>query len=448
MKKILLLSFLFVTVAGFTGCKNEEDDLFSSSAAQRLAASKATYTQRLSQAVNGWVMEYYPTNDAAEYTGNCYLMMLKFNADGTVVAAGNKFPTGKGYNNTLVQDTSNWQVIADQGPVLTFNTYNECIHYFSNPASYNLGNGFEGDYEFEISSLDENAQFAMLKGKKTSTYNRLTRLDRAEDFKSYLNSITSFQDSIFTATAPNYNILTLGDSSFVIKKAYTTFMNVYPVQGDSVTQTTVHPFGITKRDNSFYLRFRDKLALNKDVAEQEFVFDAATCQFVGVTNSVCKISGYPKVEFLKETVGAKHKYQLQSKSSMSSAMQTYINALVAELKDHKRTFDYLQLKMDDSGSNYVWKLSFSTLGSSHASTTRDYLVTTTGSGSSITMNYTSPSDDAANMVLTSMPSLKDVLTGLSGDFTISANTTDFDLSEMKFTSVKNPDLWFVLKYVK
>ena len=162
MKKILSITLCFTAMLAFTACQSEEDDLFDSSAAERLAASKVTYTQRLPQATAGWAMEYYPTNGGSWPRGNGYLILAQFNKDLSVRMAMMNEEMSDGL---YMEDTSLWEVISDQGPVLSFNSYNKCLHSFADPAIYETGLGLEGDYEFEIINLPENAEFAMLKGK-------------------------------------------------------------------------------------------------------------------------------------------------------------------------------------------------------------------------------------------------------------------------------------------
>ena len=152
MKKLFSISLLFsVAAMMFTGCVSEEDDLFDSSAAERLMTSKKMYTDRLGGST--WVMEFYPLNTDEAPKGQGYLILNKFNRDGSVVQAMQNELTDGQY----LTDTSLWEVISDQGTVLTFNTFNKCIHMFSDPGLYQTGQGFEGDYEFVILSLEEGA---------------------------------------------------------------------------------------------------------------------------------------------------------------------------------------------------------------------------------------------------------------------------------------------------
>ena len=92
---------------------------------------------------NGWEMAYFP-NLEADAKG--YNMVLKFNKNGNVsVTAKNNTTTG---NKMMTDTASTWSVISDYGPLLTFDTYNDVFHAFSDPRED--GAGMLGDYEFLI----------------------------------------------------------------------------------------------------------------------------------------------------------------------------------------------------------------------------------------------------------------------------------------------------------
>lgn len=119
-------------------------------------------------------------------------LCAKFSSDGSVtMGMNNRFS-----NDTYVSDRSLWDIITDDGPVLSFSTYNDCIHAFCDPndlptsirggGSSVTGLGAEGDYEFVITDLQDNAEQGTIKGKKRGTYVRMTRLPEGTDFQQYL----------------------------------------------------------------------------------------------------------------------------------------------------------------------------------------------------------------------------------------------------------------------
>ena len=178
MKKIFVPLVLTAVVAlAFTSCAGEEDDIFSASAAERLNESSAKYSARLEAQPNGWAMQYYPTYQDEYPYGSGYLILMRFNPDFSVdVSMDNRFS-----NNTYATATSAWEVIKDNGPVLSFNSYNQCMHAFSDPEDIpwtedsEQSEGCGGDYEFIIVDAPEDASYMMLKGKKRNTCSLLLR---------------------------------------------------------------------------------------------------------------------------------------------------------------------------------------------------------------------------------------------------------------------------------
>ena len=72
MKKYLIYAMsLLLAGPAFTSCKNEEDDIFEASPADRLNQAVEDYTNILCAAPNGWVMQYF-TNEREP--GYIYLM--------------------------------------------------------------------------------------------------------------------------------------------------------------------------------------------------------------------------------------------------------------------------------------------------------------------------------------------------------------------------------------
>ena len=177
-KNIFLLSLIGVGML-LSACSNEQDMLFDESAAERLNGASELYSQRLMAHENGWAVQLYPTLEDEAPFGSGYLLLMKFGNDRSVTASMKNSLTFGNYK----ESTSAWQVITDNGPVLSFNTYNEVLHAFSYPEDVpttednETGTGIGGDYEFVIVDAPEDGSYMMLKGKKRGTYNLLTPIE-------------------------------------------------------------------------------------------------------------------------------------------------------------------------------------------------------------------------------------------------------------------------------
>ena len=197
--KILTAALLLGSLVMTTACSNEEDDIFDQSAAERLNAASETYSNLLTAGTGKWAMEYFPTNNTDRYTGSGYLMTMKFDKSSAVtVGMKNIFS-----NNVYREATSMWQVITDDGPVLSFNTWNDNLHQFSQPedipfttgsGNNEQGTGVGGDYEFIITSYSEDGKEIYLKGKKRGIYDRLLQLPDTTTLQSYVEDLEGFSN--------------------------------------------------------------------------------------------------------------------------------------------------------------------------------------------------------------------------------------------------------------
>ena len=446
MKKLFSISLLFsVTAMMFTGCVSEEDDLFSTSAAERLMQSKKTYTERLGGST--WAMEFYPLNTDEAPKGSGYLILNQFKKDGSVIQAmQNEMSDGK-----FLTDTSLWEVISDQGTVLTFNTYNKCIHTFSDPGLYQTGQGYEGDYEFVILSLEEGAKYGMLKGKKRGTYNRLTRLPDDTDFEAYLKDVNDFQNKVFSSSAPNECMMNIGDSAFVITDFSDGIVSMYPLGGDAISETTDHAYIVSKNDGKYYFRFREELPGKGDDKIQELVFDEAQDMFVGVDNPANSIQGYPVGMFFSEYIESAQgrTWKVTANAPMSEKFKGYMDVLTekfSQLKDsRKRSYTFLGLSFGYNlrAKAMCWNVLYRSPGSS-ATSMAAYKENYNVNGDVVTFSYLEPAEESDAKVLTAIPEVSTVLQVLSQQYAISAAETKFNLTTVKLVPASDADCWFTM----
>jgi len=157
---IVTWAALLTACLAMTSCLHDDKEIFDKSAAERIAEAVAKDKAILEAAPNGWHMVLWT---AQNYGGGGYNMYMKFKG-GKVEIKGDIAPA-------TMTVRSSYDVIKDQGPVLTFNTYNEIIHYMANPSATLLdGNG--GDYEFVIQSAT--AEKIVLKGRKSHNIMEMT----------------------------------------------------------------------------------------------------------------------------------------------------------------------------------------------------------------------------------------------------------------------------------
>ena len=202
--KYLVLIGLFA--ATMVACSRDEESLFEKPAAQRAQEAIENAFDVLTSNEAGWEMAYFPNLEAS---AKGYNMVLKFNKNGNVSATAKNSSTTM--NKIMTDTASTWAVKSDYGPILTFDTYNDVFHAFSDPQDN--GAGLLGDYEFLI--LKATPELVLLKGKKHSAYS-VMRPMKNPDLTAYFAACEKMQTKLFG----NNNIVTLhqGDNKMYLYK--------------------------------------------------------------------------------------------------------------------------------------------------------------------------------------------------------------------------------------
>lgn len=456
MNKIFSMALFSLAAATFTACVNEEDDLFDKSAAERLNEASELYSSRLTASPNGWAVQLYPTTENEAPFGNGYLVLFRFHADHSVDASMNNALS----NNEYWTDTSNWDVITDMGPVLSFNTWNKVVHAFSEPEDVGLteeddekGSGIGGDYEFIIVDAPEDASYMMLKGKKRGTYNLLTPVEEGVDYQDYLVDVYNFQSKMFPSNSPTFDLLHVGDSLYKMEGADDGLPNIYTYNGNAVIDESFNPFLITKKGSDYYLRFRDKTAYGEKTV-QEFKYLADKDIFQATDDESSYITGDVPARFFNEAATAGgHSWRITSSSSMSDKMKTLFTNLSAGLRALRfdgRTGTLVNLMIKQASKDkfsLVVNYRFKNNGSG------TYLYDYSYADESATMSYSGFGGKDQKEVTNStnmynaVKGLPEMVAIFNQKFTFSAATTQFDLNQIKVTSVSDPDVWFIVSLI-
>ncbi len=240
MKKSLYL--IAVAALALSSCSNDDDRIFDQSAADRLEQYKKEYAEVLTADGGLWSMEYFSN---AEEPG--YVFVMKFDKNGSVDISANHKWIGGEYK----KETSLWKMIADNGPVLSFNSYNTLFHIFSDPANITgpyapegesgdineTGYGHEGDYEFQFMEVSEDGQTVRLLGKKRLYDIFLRRLDPNTNVEQYLADVKNVENR-FSSKFNDYTMTDVDGNLYRVYDMYTGIPSIYPLSGDAVSQTT------------------------------------------------------------------------------------------------------------------------------------------------------------------------------------------------------------------
>ncbi len=443
MKHKIYALAVFAICLSLTGCTYEEDDIFDNSAAERLIIGAEEAAARLTSSPAGWVMEYYPTEDSVEDPqGLGYLICSKFSTNGSVLVGMKNQFSGDVYK----EDTSAWGIVTDTGIVLSYNTYNQCMHAFSDPAdisftdSSETGKGCEGDYEFIFVSIpeEENPEYLMLKGKKRGVYIRTTRLAEGTDFQEYIEDVQAFSNNIFTSSAPNYLVFTIGTDQLQAEDMSTGIPNIYKLGGDAISDEARYPYCVSQHEGKYYLRFRDAIETINGFAAQEFVYDEGEDAFIDVEDSNNTFTGPDPLYFFLDEWDKTRGWQVRRTSDMSDAAYEIFDAMYSGLSAMRYTLQYVRFTQSEDEILATLNIR----ASSGASTTISYNFSVNTTDTTVNLSYIGPTTTASETVATSVPEVVTFLQSLCGGFSVSAPGSRFNLSDLTLTSSSNSNIWY------
>ena len=138
MRPTYIYALLGVLTLLLPSCLKNNKEIFDKPAAVRIDALISEETALLESAPKGWRMEYYAGRN---YSGPGFTLLMKFENGHVTMAGDNVDPE--------LLATSEYSIVRDQGPVLTFPTYNQVIHALAS-ASLGYPEGIQGDFDFAL----------------------------------------------------------------------------------------------------------------------------------------------------------------------------------------------------------------------------------------------------------------------------------------------------------
>ena len=242
MKKLYKFSAIAAVLmsASLASCNHEEADIFDQNAAHRTEEARKMYKEILLDKGGKWQMEYFTTEEE-----HGYVYLFTFRNDGTVTISGNNEYITKLTNidsnvPSYGSETSMWTILSDNGPVLSFNSYNTIFHLFATPEDIpgterdEQGYGHSGDYEFDLMKFSNDTLY--LEGTKNGAEIIMTRIAPETDDKTYLNEVVALADSFFNAKVPAVYVNLPGGYRHVVLDGATQLPKFYPETGDYITE--------------------------------------------------------------------------------------------------------------------------------------------------------------------------------------------------------------------
>lgn len=153
-----LLSLLAIVL--LASCSRFEDNVFSDSTANRLNQATAQYIDILEGKEAGWVLDFYPADRSMggiAYTARFHDGAVTMTCEMDMKDVDNRsLPAGS-------EAESRYRVKTERSVLLTFDTFNPLLHYWSTPSG-NDSDGYASDYEFVFISASPDS--VILQGKK------------------------------------------------------------------------------------------------------------------------------------------------------------------------------------------------------------------------------------------------------------------------------------------
>ncbi|MBP5277846.1 MAG: DUF4302 domain-containing protein [Prevotella sp.] len=164
MKKTIYLSiFTMLSILTMQSCLKDQEDVFERPSSLRLQdVLENTHNTLTTQGL--WTLDFYPR---AEYYYGGYPMIFKFEKDKvTAWRIKEEEEMGSDADDIILSDESEYKMKDDFGPVLSFDTYNDVIHYFSTPRNTSAWyQAMQGDFEFVVDSVGKDC--IKVHGKKS-----------------------------------------------------------------------------------------------------------------------------------------------------------------------------------------------------------------------------------------------------------------------------------------
>lgn len=206
-----------------TSCTFEQDDYFDETASLRVTHINENIKQRLvdqsAEGNYGWVMQYFVAG-TDDYSFEGFNLFGRYFDDGKVTLAGNHRFLRNGRANKYTEFTSTFRMLAEEGPVLSFDTWNDVLTVFEDPVDpsaapgtiVNNGEGMFGDHNLVLKSFEPDELLFL--GERHRSEARFIPCDRP--WADYMAAVDANKSHIATSQLTSYYVTNSVDTMYFV----------------------------------------------------------------------------------------------------------------------------------------------------------------------------------------------------------------------------------------
>ena len=223
---------------------------------------------------HGWLMQYFVAG-TDDYDFEGFNIFGRFYANGKVTMASNHRFLRNGQANKYTEHDSYYEMLSEEGPVLSFNTWNDILTVLVDPVSPSAapsslvsdGEGMNGDHNLVLAKYDDNS--ITFRGERHGAITRFIPCDRP--WEEYIEAVAKTKSDITSDIITTYYVTNGTDTMYFsgLNRGYFEYC-------DRVTDPLIHrTLSCVFTPNGFRLHRTDTLGVNKF---QEFTMAAdSTC---------------------------------------------------------------------------------------------------------------------------------------------------------------------------
>lgn len=337
-----------------SSCKFEQEDFFPESASLRITHLNEQLKDRLvkesAEGTNGWLIQYFVAG-TDDYSFEGFNLFGRFYKSGMVTLAGNHRFLRGGNANKYTEHTSTYDMLAEEGPVLSFDTWNDILTVFEDPVSPTAapgsiqanGEGMYGDHNLVLTGYDDAS--ITFRGERHGAITRFVPCDRP--WQDYMDATAKTKSDITSDIITSYYVTNGTDTMYFAGLNKGCFSYCDRVN-DPLTSKTLScvftPIG-------FRLHKSEELGKNKF---QEFHIAADSTCLVSESDTVRVIATWDNY-----IVNVRNAVWNFDQSQLSDTQKALLEQINEQFKKYNKNYSLAEVGLGrSSGSNAVKGLVF------------------------------------------------------------------------------------------